>query len=411
MSIIILVTNENEIKNTFKQNLVLLRSDDKLISVTYENAMEVIYDMIPDVVIVHEHEKNTKTLELINYLKSKIIYKNTTVILLADKYNSNFMLAAYDTGADDFLLKDADASEILIRTINGIKRTALNRKEEQLERILEQYNIVDNKNKFYSAKFENDIMETELSANKNAVYTYLIVTPDEESKKRFSNENLISAIKKSVRSQDVVFGANGSRYSMLLKANAEGAIRIFEKIKAEISADYKIKAGIASVEIKKADEIKKRCTCALNNALLSDADYAIYSKEEPANDNWLDIPQNNEQSYKFFKKAFLQKIENVIAPVFYRLQKSYEEKIPETKIEQFTDIEQSVFRIVNGDNESRITMRYPAYTKLIIYLTHSGLDTPENKEIVLSLKELTQSKIDEIVEDFINEFISIHCIK
>jgi len=409
MSTVILVTNDNEIKNTFKQNLVLLRGEDKLISVSYENAMEVIYEICPEVVIVHEHDKNAKTLELINYLNNKAIYKNTSVILLVNKYDNSFVLSAYDAGIDDFLVIGGDASEILIRTINGIKKSEIYSKNEEQVKILEQYGIVDSKSKFYSSKFDKEILETVLSYNNKSVYSYMIITPDDESKKRFSNENLIIAINKSVRSSDIIFGANGSRYSLLLKTNAEGAIRIFEKIKSEISSDYKLKAGITIVETKQAEDIKKRCTCALNNALLSDVDYVVYAKDEPLNDNWLDIPDSsNEQSYKFLKKVFSKKIENVIAPVFYRLQKAYEEKFPGSKIEQYTDIEQSVFRIVKDNNESRITMRYPAYTKLVIYISHSGLDTPENREIILTLNELTQKRIDEIVEDFLNEYMSMH---
>ena len=256
MSTVILVTNDNEIKNTFKQNLVLLRGEDKLISVSYENAMEVIYEICPEVVIVHEHDKNAKTLELINYLNNKAIYKNTSVILLVNKYDNSFVLSAYDAGIDDFLVIGGDASEILIRTINGIKKSEIYSKNEEQVKILEQYGIVDSKSKFYSSKFDKEILETVLSYNNKSVYSYMIITPDDESKKRFSNENLIIAINKSVRSSDIIFGANGSRYSLLLKTNAEGAIRIFEKIKSEISSDYKLKAGITIVETKQAEDIK-----------------------------------------------------------------------------------------------------------------------------------------------------------
>ena len=405
MSTIVLVTNDNEIKGIFKQNLVLLRNNDKLISVTYENAIEVVYEMKPDVVIIHEHDKYKNTLDLVNYIKSKDFYKQTAVILMLNKFNSTFILNAYDEGIDDFLLTNSDPTEILLRTINGIKKSDLLAKNEQLNNILKSYNIIDSKNGFYSSKFENEIIETVLKMNSKTTYTHMIVCPSEESKKNFSNENFITAIKKSIRFHDIVFLSDGSRYSLLLQTNAEGAIRIFEKIKTEISSDYEIKAGISSVENRNAEDIKKRSTCALNKSLLSGVDYTLYAKDEVANDIWLDESAEKTHTYKFLKNTFSKKIENIIAPIFYRLQKTYEAKLPDVKIEQFTDIEQSIFRISDGNKASQVTMRYPSYTKIIIYISHSGFDTPENREVVLTLSEFNQNKIEKIMEDFINEYV------
>ena len=49
-------------------------------------------------------------------------------------------------------------------------------------------------------------------------------------------------------------------------------------------------------------------------------------------------------------------------------------------------------------------MLYPGYSKLVIYISHSGLDSPENREVTISLKEITQAKISEIVECFVSEY-------
>ena len=75
-----------------------------------------------------------------------------------------------------------------------------------------------------------------------------------------------------------------------------------------------------------------------------------------------------------------------------------------TKIDQYTDELQSVFQLKHGDRESRLKIIYPGFAKIVIYITHQGLDTPENKEISLNLNAVTQKGIAKIVEDFIKEF-------
>lgn len=44
------------------------------------------------------------------------------------------------------------------------------------------------------------------------------------------------------------------------------------------------------------------------------------------------------------------------------------------------------------------------FAKIVIYITHEGLDSPENKEIQLSLTKISQKELITIVEDFIKDF-------
>ena len=109
-------------------------------------------------------------------------------------------------------------------------------------------------------------------------------------------------------------------------------------------------------------------------------------------DDWLDA--GVEEDFKFFRKVFNKKLEKVIEPVFYRLQKAHEDK----EIEQYTGKE-SVFRLRN----SMIKIVYPGFGKVNIYTIYEGLDSPENTEISLPLNELTTKGLTKIVEEFIKE--------
>ena len=110
------------------------------------------------------------------------------------------------------------------------------------------------------------------------------------------------------------------------------------------------------------------------------------------------------KNYKIFRQIFNKKMEKVIAPVFFRLQKTYEEKLFDTKIEQYTDAEQCVFHLKNQNQDSTLRIVYPGFAKIIVYITHEGLDSPENREIQLALTKISQKELVKIVEDFIKEF-------
>ena len=404
----IIITNKEEIDSKIKANLALLRETDSVVSSDYETAPEKIYEIRPEIVIICEHDERDKTLAIIKSIRDKHIYKNTQIILMVNEYDRSFILKAYDEGIDEFVSINSDSSDFLIRIINSIKKVDLLNKINVYTSNLKTYGILESKSGFYNSKYEHDIFDIEMHMNNYKNGCYMIVTVDDNSKKSLSSETIVEAIQKSVRSGDYIAGLSGAKYSIMVKSGLDGCLKILNKIDAELNEVCNIKAGIAVIDCEKFEEIKKKATCALNNALLKDIKYSIYSELDNSGDDWLEAPNDLEKSYKLFKKAFSKKIENVISPVFYRMQKSYEEKLDGAKIEQFADEKQSVFRILYGKNESRITMRYPGYSKLIIYISHDGLDTPDNREITLPMNQITEAKIDEILESFINEFIGVY---
>ncbi len=406
MNTVILVTDSSDIKKKLQENLVLLRETDRILAVNYENSRDVLYDIRPETVIIHENVNKKSTINLIKYIRSKKIFDFSNIILYVNKYDRDFVLEAYDEGIDDYISAEADFSELAVRTINCIKKSGLINKINDLKNYLISYGIIDPKNGFYSSKFAGEIFEMELISGNYNNGSYMIITPDEEGKKTFTDERMTLAVEKSIRIDDIAAKISSFRYGLLLKTGVDGAINVLNKIKKNLSCS--IKAGIAMVDSRKFSDIDKKAVCSLNNALLTNREYSIYSGDDIESDDWLSVPDKSEKNYKFFKKAFDQKLEKVIAPVFYRLQKSYEEKLPGTRIEQFTDEQQSIFRLINGKHESRLTIVSPGFSKVIVYIVHLGLDTPENREISLPLNVVTSQKISELVEEFIREFISVY---
>lgn len=400
MNNILLITDDTSTIEAFDDKLVLLRESDRVSYCDYEDAPDVIFENSYDITIIQEHEDKDRTLNLIKYIKDKCL----SIILLTNNYDRNFVLSAYDEGIDDYVSVKADPSEMLIRVINCIKKSNLKNEISRYKNYLKEYGVISESTGFFSQKFAPEICQLEINNFSNSG-ALIILSPDEEGKASFSADKFSDAIKKSIRHGDIVANASGSKYYIMLsETGLNGAVAVYEKIKAELKDGFTIKAGICEIKGFNFTDSEKRAQCALSEAMINNQEMVIYADKNETLDEWLDTPHMSEKNYKLFKQIFNKKLEKVIAPVFYRLQKSYEEKLFNTKIEQYTDENQSVFCLKNPKQESRLKIVYPGFAKIIIYITHAGLDSPENSEITMPLNKITQKELIRIVEDFIKEF-------
>lgn len=398
MSNILLVTNEESITKDFPNKLILLRETDDLSYCDYEDAPDIVFTDKPDIVIVHEHKEKDKTLNLIKYIKTQI----DSVLLLINNYDRNFILSAYDEGIDDYFGINSDASEISIRTVNCIKKDNLKKTINRYSNYLKAYDLLDSSDNYISSKNSENILNIELQTKNYRNGALLLIEPDEEGKASYSSDKMKTALNKSIRNTDIIAHSSGIKtFIMISEGGIAGAAKILDKIKKELNDKISIKAGICEITSNKFDIIEKHAQCALSESLSSGQEFTIYTNNEPE-ENWLEEPK--EKNYKLFKNAFNKKLEKVITPVFYRLQKSWEEKLFNTKIEQYTSETQSVFRLIHPKQTSLLKIVYPGFAKVIVYITHEGLNSPENKEISLSLNEINNKEITHIIEEFIREF-------
>lgn len=397
---ILLITNEQNIIETFGDKLILLRETDELSYCDYEEAPDIVFADKPDIVIVHEHNDKTKTINLIKYIKTQI----ESILLLINRYDRDFILNAYDEGIDDYFMTNSDPSEISIRTVNCIKKDNLKKKIRQYQTYLKQYDILDKTTAIITDKFSKEINSKELSIRDFTNGALMVISPDEEGKLKYSADKVIQAVKKAVRYSDIITQGGGTKVFILInEGGISGAVKILEKIKKELNNEISIKAGICPITSDKFEILEKNAQCALSDSLLGNLDFSIYTETSAINgENWLE-PQK-EKNYKLFRVAFNKKLEKVIAPVFYRLQKSWEEKLFNTKVEQYTDESQSLFKLTNPKQTSLLKIVYPGFAKVIVYITHEGLDSPENTEISLPLNQINTKEITTIVEKFIKEF-------
>lgn len=401
---ILLITDEEEVAQSVLSKLVLLRESDSIAVCDYKSARRVLKTPSISVVIVHECDNREKTLNLLKEIKSP----DYEIILLVNSYDQKFILTAYDCGITDYFSVESESYEMLIRTINSFKIRSLRVNFARNCALLKLLCVVDDETGFYKYKFCKELLAETITDPKIQNGMFVILALDEECKTRFSADKLSKAIKASVRYDDIVSVVKGGKFYLILpNIDKIGAISVVNKIQDILDKNLVIRAGICKIaDNAEFEKLEKSAFSALSEACQAKETAVIFEKKNDSLDTWLEDDEKDDKNFKLFKNAYNNKLEKVITPVFFRLQKAYEEKLFNTKITQYTDEFQSVFRLVHDGRESRLKITYPGFAKIVIYISHDGLDTPDNREIELKLNEVTPKEISAIVENFIKEFKS-----
>ena len=388
---ILLVSDDNDFAQKLDEKLVFLRKNDEIIISDYASALDLIGEC--SVVLVHENSTFEQTLSMIKDLRKK---KEISIILVANSNNENLILESADLGVDDFILANAENFEFVLRIVHNIEFSVLKQLSQGYIKLLKQVNVVDD----YSGLFNFDNCQQILKEQKNGIF--MAISPCDKMK--FSLDEVGSAIKFAIRKNDIAFIGRGSNFYLYLKdTDFEGAKNVFDKINTKI----KINAGVADISGKTLENFEKEAQDALIEAQKTEQKFVVHQTKENTLDEWLaDTKSGN---YKLFRKLFNTKLEKVITPVFYRLQKSYEDKLKNTEIIQFTTDEQCVFELKNKNIKSSLRIIYPGFAKIIVTIKHEGFDSPENSEISLPLDKITQKELVEIVENFIKEYKETKC--
>ena len=400
---ILLISDDVNLSKGVESKLLFLRANDSIVVSEYKDAISNLKYSNADIVLIHENNSQKVTLDLIKEIRE---FENVCIILLVNNYDKDMILASYDAGIDDFAFSSAEDFELVIRTVNNIKHNSIKLKSMRNQRLLEQLNVIDELTGLYNYNYSKQVIENYIDDNLLDEGVFLALSPSENSKIKFSIEKMSAAILLSIRVDDTATLGKGAKFYILLpKTSVNGAIVVLNKIKENYGDDFEICAGIVSITHKNFDEIEHYALQALSDSIATNSEYVIAEeKEENSLDDWLITDADEPKNYKIFRQIFNKKMEKVIAPVFYRLQKAWEEKLFDTQIEQYTNNEQCVFHLKNKKQDSILRIVYPGFAKIVIYITHEGLDSPDNKEIQLALTKISQKELINIVEDFIKDF-------
>ena len=97
-------------------------------------------------------------------------------------------------------------------------------------------------------------------------------------------------------------------------------------------------------------------------------------------------------------------MQNVITPIFYRYQKTFETKLTNTKVSQYANNIECVFSLKNDKIHSELVMRYDGFAKFKIEINHSGLDSAENSKFEITLNKLNDKYLISLLKRLKDEY-------
>jgi hypothetical protein len=399
---ILLISDEHETTDLILKKLVLLRKTDKVSTCQTSEVKKVLKDAVFNVVLLHETDD---TIKIINTIKNT--KPDVEILLLLNGENKDLTLQAYDNGIFDYLYTSSEPYEFLIKTVNCFKARATKDKEFRNEKFLYQLGVIDGKTNMYQCKYLKDIF-IDLSNNPRIQNgTFAIVTLDEKAKTKVSINRLALIIKNTLRMEDIACCARGGKFYLVLSnTNLESTNSIIQKFQEKMGSEFQIRAGLAKIKSNSFETLEKNALDGLTSSIQNDEMAVCLESNFKNQDSWLeeDSVVNTQKEFRFFNIVFNNKLNQIIAPVFYRFQKDFETKLTNTEVSQYSNNIECVFSLKNEDIHSELIIRYDNFAKCKIEIIHSGLESPENTKIEVPLTKITDKFLSSLLKQLKNEY-------
>ncbi|MBR1753392.1 hypothetical protein IJ732_01025 [bacterium] len=419
---IILISDDENIEEIMSLRLVPLREMDSFESITYETAVKENFGQ-PDVIMIYcneDKEKQAECIKLIRYIRNERKLFATSIILVLDSFNKEFILTAYSENITDFMLRDSEKGATLVKLMWALKQATIVRDLTRTKSFLTEIGILDKNTGFYLSKyreklFNHELKYLELSDKESSI---LLIGASEDGKAVYDYKEIADVTKAFLRSSDVIFqGLNEKIYILLPNTPLDMVKNVFGKIKANIANKESVVAVAASINDKRFSNIETALLSALPKANLSDAKFLIVNDvpsdeikvEDESWQNWFKQNLGTPRNFKIFKAAYTKKLKNVITPTFFQLQKQYEDKYFEVEVNHIIGETTSKFILSKGENESELQINYNGFSRIHVNIVNKGLDSPENENYEIDLSQISEDNITKLVERFIKTFVEFYC--
>ena len=392
----------------------LVRGSDVIDVYNYTNAISMLQKQAPELIMLYGDIYSGRCFDLIADIKLIQKFSKIPVLLVCEKIEQDFLLSAFDEGISDYILLDSSSTEFLMRIIWCLQKSSLMKRCYDSMQQLVELDVIYKDSYFYKETFVDKFFESIIKSNveNKKISSFMILSADIDCKQKLSPALLANIIKNTIRNSDVVGIKDNDKFYLILNGtNTTQLTGLFERIKEELSLDYSISAGACAIDNEDYYAIEKCAKVALEDALAQKSKLIIYNNTESSkftptwqDDSDMSSPHKN---FKLFKQSFTKKLNNVITPVFFQVQKIYEEKLFETNIKQVAADGKSIFSLRSATTSSTLTITYPGFSKINIFTSHISKKGELNNKISLNLSELDTRRLTKILEKFINEFKDI----
>ncbi len=404
---ILIISNDKEAGKKLNEKIKLLRDCDTVRIVSYIESISVLNTTQPAVILLYcGNSDNAGIVKEIRTIKS---LDKVPIVFITNTFIEDKLLYAFDNGADEFFFLNDPDSIILMRIFLTLQKSVLYKQIEINDDILVSAGILDKHSGIYLKEYVPIVMKNFFSKSieenlENTIFMYVKAFPMND--KRISITKIGETIKSTLRGNDIIgYGKSSGFYLLLYNAGVDGAQSVLTRIQNALKDDCKIYANCAEVTAS-FEEIEPILYHNMKYQIEADNPFNYFDElsrgELPET-----VGKKDEAGRKFrnFKREFNTTIEKITAPVFYQIQSAYSEKFPKSVINFDIKETESVFSISQNNIKSELSIKYPAYTKIIIDIKHTdGKESPVVRRLTYDLEEYTEEKLSSIIKDVINEF-------
>ena len=402
---IILITDNPETEKIVLEKLVLLRKNDNIRTCTYSNIKNALKESLFSLVILIEDEDVDFTLKYVKTIKQ--VNPDVEVLLVLNKINLELILKAYDDGIYDYLSINSDDYDFMIKAVNCFKYRMQKDENSRNQKFLKVMGVIDSKTGLYHQKYLKDVFIDLTEDLKIRYGTFTILSLDDSNKTKVSTNRLARVLKANLREDDIIAQARGGKFYIILpNIDLIGTKTVLQKIQDKMGENFKLRAGISKIGINSFETLEKNSNDGLVSALQNDVLAVCLEDNIDVQNTWLedDESETKTKEYKLFKNAFTNKMENVITPIFYRYQKTYETKLTNTQVSQYANNIECVFSLKNDKVHSELVLMYDGFAKFKLEINHSGLDSAENTKSEIPLNKLTDKLLISLLRQLKDEY-------
>lgn len=402
---IILITDNSETEKIVLEKLVLLRKNDNIRTCTYSNIKNALRESLFSLVILVEDEDVDLTLKYVKTIKQ--VNPDVEVLLVLNKINLELILKAYDDGIYDYLSINSDDYDFMIKAVNCFKYRMQKDENSRNQKFLKVMGVIDSKTGLYHQKYLKDVFIDLTEDLKIRYGTFTILSLDDSNKTKVSTNRLARVLKANLREDDIIAQARGGKFYIILpNIDLIGTKTVLQKIQDKMGENFKLRAGISKIGINSFETLEKNSNDGLVSALQNDVLAVCLEDNIDVQNTWLedDVSETKTKEYKLFKNAFTNKMENVITPIFYRYQKTYETKLTNTQVSQYANNIECVFSLKNDKVHSELVLMYDGFAKFKLEINHSGLDSAENTKSEVPLNKLTDKLLISLLRQLKDEY-------
>lgn len=402
---IILITDNSETEKIVLEKLVLLRKNDNIRTCTYSNIKNALKESLFSLVILVEDEDVDLTLKYVKTIKQ--VNPDVEVLLVLNKINLELILKAYDDGIYDYLSINSDDYDFMIKAVNCFKYRMQKDENSRNQKFLKVMGVIDSKTGLYHQKYLKDVFIDLTEDLKIRYGTFTILSLDDSNKTKVSTNRLARVLKANLREDDIIAQARGGKFYIILpNIDLIGTKTVLQKIQDKMGENFKLRAGISKIGINSFETLEKNSNDGLVSALQNDVLAVCLEDNIDVQNTWLedDVSETKTKEYKLFKNAFTNKMENVITPIFYRYQKTYETKLTNTQVSQYANNIECVFSLKNDKVHSELVLMYDGFAKFKLEINHSGLDSAENTKSEIPLNKLTDKLLISLLRQLKDEY-------